>query len=402
MADVSGDRPAPRPRRRRTDIDPNAPTPRVPVERRRTKATRIELERTTTVPEVEPGTADEAWDPPTADEAWDPPTAEAAPRATDLGPEAEPAIAADAVSEPADAAPEGTDAAAESGPSIARTGPEPFHIPRLAAASTASARGAVPVEERPSWLPQLDDRSMDPSVCPFLRAVGVGELVAPIESADPANRCAALPEAVPQSLRQQELVCLTSGHVSCPRYLRGAAVAAEVPAPVVTSSRTLTPAILGSLAVLVVAFSASVAFVLSRGGLELTGSATSSHGPSATAIAAASPTPEPSIVPSPIPTVSITPAPTVAPTVEPSPTPTIEPTATPTPRSTPRSDRYALLSACPDTPRCWIYRIRSGDNLYSIANYFGVSQDSIHARNPWVRTTGLRAGQELRLPPPTR
>jgi LysM repeat protein len=61
-----------------------------------------------------------------------------------------------------------------------------------------------------------------------------------------------------------------------------------------------------------------------------------------------------------------------------------------------------LLRACPNTPRCWIYRVRSGDNLFSIARYFGVSTDSIYARNPWLRDRGLRAGQELRLPPPTR
>jgi LysM repeat protein len=89
-----------------------------------------------------------------------------------------------------------------------------------------------------------------------------------------------------------------------------------------------------------------------------------------------------------------------------SPTPiaTPSPAATPTPKpaATPRSDRYKLLKACPNTPKCWIYTVRSGDNLFSIANYFGVSMDSIYARNPWLRNTGLRAGQQLRLPPPTR
>ena len=40
-------------------------------------------------------------------------------------------------------------------------------------------------------------------------------------------------EAVPQSLRQQELVCLTSGHINCPRYLRGAVVVTDLPTPIV-------------------------------------------------------------------------------------------------------------------------------------------------------------------------
>jgi LysM repeat protein len=46
--------------------------------------------------------------------------------------------------------------------------------------------------------------------------------------------------------------------------------------------------------------------------------------------------------------------------------------------------------------------IRGGDNLYSIAHYFGVSLDSVYRLNPWARTTPLRAGQELILPTPTR
>jgi LysM repeat protein len=92
----------------------------------------------------------------------------------------------------------------------------------------------------------------------------------------------------------------------------------------------------------------------------------------------------------------------LAPSSSPSPSLAATPTANPTPVATPRSDRYKLLKACPNTPKCWIYTVRSGDNVYSIAHYFGVSQDSIYARNPWLRNTGLRAGQQLRLPPPTR
>ena len=59
-------------------------------------------------------------------------------------------------------------------------------------------------------------------------------------------------------------------------------------------------------------------------------------------------------------------------------------------------------TACPDAPNCWIYKVRSGDNLFSIANYFGVPLARVYAMNPWLESTGLRAGQSLRLPPPTR
>jgi len=86
----------------------------------------------------------------------------------------------------------------------------------------------------------------------------------------------------------------------------------------------------------------------------------------------------------------------------PSPTPSPTPRPTRTPRPTPSSDRYQLLTACPNTPRCWIYTVRRGDNVFSIAHYFGVSTDAVYSRNPWLRNTGLRAGQQLRLPPPTR
>jgi LysM repeat protein len=60
-----------------------------------------------------------------------------------------------------------------------------------------------------------------------------------------------------------------------------------------------------------------------------------------------------------------------------------------------------LLSPCPSTPNCWIYTVRAGDNLQSIANYFGVSLNSIRAMNPGL-TTPIHPGDKLRLPPPTR
>ncbi|HET9082923.1 MAG TPA: LysM domain-containing protein [Candidatus Limnocylindrales bacterium] len=255
----------------------------------------------------------------------------------------------------------------------------------------------------PSWLAVLDDRSPDPEVCPFLRATSVGGLTSPFEQPDPANRCAALAEAVPQSLRQQELVCLTTGHVNCPRYLRGAAVMTETPKPVVRERQPMSVPMLASLVVLVVAIASSVGFVLARGGALSIGPGASPGASEPVAVVSPSPASiAPSISPSLIAEVTPTPDPTPSPTPTPTPSPSPTPKPSPTPRPTPSSDRYQLLTACANTPRCWIYTVRRGDNVFSIAHYFGVSTDAVYSRNPWLRNTGLRAGQQLRLPPPTR
>ena len=249
----------------------------------------------------------------------------------------------------------------------------------------------------------------DRVVCPFLRSVdGDGRLAGPVESPDERNRCAALAEAVPQSLRQQQLVCLTGAHTSCPRYLRGATVDMETPSERTFTTSKLTPATIGALALLAAAFSASVMFMVARGGLDLPVAAGASPGPSASAVAAA-PSPTPTVAASAVasespiasPDVTPTPSPTASPS--PTPSPTAGPTSTPSPAPTPvpTSDRYALLKPCPDTPDCWIYRVRAGDNLFSIANYFGVPLATVKALNPWT-ANGLRAGRDLILPPPTR
>ena len=284
------------------------------------------------------------------------------------------------------------------------------------ASDVAAADEPVPdepvVPEPSSWLPLLDHRSSDPTICPFLRSVEEdGALGVPIEAPVAENRCAALREAVPQSLRQQELVCLTGGHVNCPRYLRGALVVSEQPRLArISGGASLTPATIGALAVLAASFVLSVSFMLARGGLSLPQvAAIPSVGPSGSAVAIASATPPSTQVPSAAsPTATPPPSPTPAPTptaiASPTPTPAPTPTASPTPAATPQSssDRYELLDPCPDRPDCWMYTIRSGDNLVSIANYFGVPLAEVRSLNPWTRTEGLRAGQELILPPPTR
>jgi hypothetical protein len=238
-----------------------------------------------------------------------------------------------------------------------------------------------------------------PRICPFLRAQVDGTLAAPVLWPDEANRCVALADVAPQSFRQQEYACLASAHVHCPRFLRGL-VLAEAEGPTGESGMRLTPAVLAALVVLAASFALSVGFVVANGGMTLRGVETAaesspSDAPSAAVEGqAATPSIAPGVAPSPSPT----PAPTPEPTPEAS--PTAAPSATASPQ--PSSDRYELLSPCGDEPDCWMYEVRSGDNLTSIANYFGVPLAEVYERNPWAETEQLRPGLELRLPPPTR
>jgi LysM repeat protein len=110
----------------------------------------------------------------------------------------------------------------------------------------------------------------------------------------------------------------------------------------------------------------------------------------------------PSAAPPSAPTPSPSPSPTPSATPTPSPTPSPTPKARPTPTKKPASDRYKLLKECPNTADCWIYTVRSGDNLSSIANYFGHPLRTIYAWNPRYPGTPLRVGAQIRMPPPTR
>ena len=265
------------------------------------------------------------------------------------------------------------------------------------------------------WATSLAETSQPdhPEVCPFLRSIDDDdELGAPIQAPDPANRCVAIDGPVPQSLRQQELVCLARGHVNCPRYLRGSVVEPTVVEILAGRTfRSLTPATAAALLALAASCLLSVAFAVSNGGLVLTAATTASpsggvlaaeNTASPTATAAPTPSPSPTPTASPTATPSPSPSPTPSPTPSPSPTPAL--TATPKSTTTPKptSDRYVLLKACPDKSNCWIYVIRSGDNLYSIANYFGVSLSAVRSMNPWTATGGLTVGRQLRIPTPTR
>ena len=255
-----------------------------------------------------------------------------------------------------------------------------------------------------------EHRSPDPSTCPFLRAADDDDrLGLPVEAVDPRNRCVATGGSDPQDAAQQRVACLTASHVSCPRYLSGVAgptttappvaeeaaatepdervAAAAVSAPG-RGARTLTPAIVAATVFLVASASAAIAFVALRGGIDLPIAS-----PGASDVALASPTAAATVEPTPVPT------PTAA--ASPSPSPAATPAPTPTPSST--SDRYALLEPCPSTPDCYVYEIRAGDNLRSIANYFGVPYETVLEMNPQIGDPAtIQPGDEIHLPPPTR
>ena len=215
-------------------------------------------------------------------------------------------------------------------------------------------------------------------------------------------------------------MCLRIAHADCPRYLRGSMSAGPMPLMrKVPTVPTMPRATLAAILILILSAGISFGFVVQRGGIAMPvvgadqGQTANAATPTALPTEPPAPTEEPPSVgaeptasTTAAPTASAvptsTPVPSLAPT--PSPSPAVTPAPTPTPRATekPKSDRYKLLTACRDRGGCWIYVVRSGDNLYSIANYFGHSLSTIYEWNPQYPDKRLRVGAEIRMPPPTR
>lgn len=247
-----------------------------------------------------------------------------------------------------------------------------------------------------------DDRPR--SICPFLSLKLADGTLEPALRLDTANRCVAIGEPLAQSGRQQELLCLAAAHVNCPRFLRGILLAGAPPPP--PAREPISRPVIGAALILAAALAASFGFLAVRGGFNL---ALPTPSPALVAdVGSPLPSPSPTIVP----TATPSPVPSASPSVQPSPSPSPPPSATPSPTETPppatpkptpaaTSDRFAVITRCPSTPDCWIYVIRAGDNLRSIANWFGVSYDRMMAMNPSLRIP-IHPGDRLRIPTPTR
>jgi nucleoid-associated protein YgaU len=141
--------------------------------------------------------------------------------------------------------------------------------------------------------------------------------------------------------------------------------------------RTLTPAVLLATAFVVGCAVVSIGFVASNGGLQvpqLVGAGAGGSG-------GASPTPESSpalAIVEPTPGSQPSPVPTgVTPTAAPP-----GPSAAPTP--VPSTDPLTALPGCPDQPGCYLYTIRRGDTLSTIGDHWLISVSTLEVLNPQV------------------
>jgi LysM repeat protein len=149
-----------------------------------------------------------------------------------------------------------------------------------------------------------------------------------------------------------------------------------------------------AVGILLVALVFAVVFTSIRGGLTLPGAVPS--------LGTASP--GPSLTLSPGPSAETSPSLVASPTPDASPAPTPTPLSSPTPAGTPQPSvppAFTGMKPCSDAPDCYLYRVRSGDNLTRIAERFGVTTAAIRELNPEITDPSLiHVGDMIRIPLP--
>jgi len=158
--------------------------------------------------------------------------------------------------------------------------------------------------------------------------------------------------------------------------------------------RTLTPAVLLAAVFAVACAGLSIAFTAARGGLQvpIAGNETGpiAAGPTAPSQPGAAPSTEPS-PPANTPEPSV---PAASPSVQP---PTPAPPG-PGPTPVPSIDPLTALPACPDHPGCFVYTIRRGDTLSTISDRWLIGLAVLEALNPQVGDPGtIVVGEPLYL-----
>jgi len=150
--------------------------------------------------------------------------------------------------------------------------------------------------------------------------------------------------------------------------------------------RTLTPAVLLATAFMVVCAVVSIGFVAANGGLVVPQLvAAASTGPTA-ALPSSEPASPATVSPAPTPAATV-PAPSSS-----QPGPSLAPTPIPS------LDPLAALPACPDHPGCYLYTIRRGDTLSSIGSHWLIPVSTLEALNPQVTDPStIVVGQVLYL-----
>lgn len=265
--------------------------------------------------------------------------------------------------------------------------------------------GSGPDSDPPA--PAHADRIARSADCPFLRLEFDGGLVDPDPEPSENHRCVAINGPRVLSHQQQELVCLRAAHVDCPRYRRRVGGPEAVQrGPVRTPP--IPRAIAASLVVLALSAGISFGFVVQRGGIDLPASGAPSGAAAAVTVApsAVQPTVAATAALTPAPSPGATEAPTAKPTASSAPAespnpPTVAPAASPAASGVPSPSRLAVLKPCASQSGCYVYTVRSGDNLFSIAKWFGVPIDTIYAWNPAAKH-GIRPGDQIKIPTPTR